>query len=126
MARVALPYSVLTVNGSLADPAGVAAVAGAGNGVSIPDVSPNRRQSRPELTLLRVVNGAAAGNVTVLAGSEPLAIAAGQGDLVVAVGANATEWVGPLESGRFIQPTGELIVETDQAMTITAFEVSRH
>lgn len=126
MARVALPYSSLAVNGSLADPAGVASAAGAGNGVSIPDLTPNRRQSLPELTVLRVVNGATPGNVTVKAGTEPPALAASQGDLTVAVGGNATVWVGPFESGRFIQSTGELIVTTDQAMTITAFKVPRH
>src|ERR1700704_5567549 len=101
MARVALPYSKTIVNGSLADPAGVAAVAGVGNGLSIPDISPNRRQSLPEQTLLRGVGGAPLGNVTVKAGTQPPAIAAGQGDLVVAVAANATVWIGPIESGRF-------------------------
>lgn len=126
MARTALPYANTAVNGSLADPAGVAAVAGVGNGVSIPDVAPNRRQSLPEQTLLRVVCGATGGNVIVKAGSQPLAIASGQGDLTVPVAANGTVWVGPIESGRFIQNTGELVVETTQAMTITAFNVVRH
>lgn len=126
MARTALPYSSLSVNGSLADPAGVASTAGVGNGVSIPDVSPNRRQSVPEQTLLRVVCGASGGNITVKAGALPLDAASGQGDLVVAVAGSAVAWVGPFESGRFIQATGELIVETSQAMTVTAFNVARH
>lgn len=126
MARVALPYTSLAVNGSAADPAGVACASGAANGVSIPDLTPNRRQSVPEQTVLRVVCGATGGNVTVKAGSSPPSLAAAQGDLTVAVAGNAVLWLGPFESGRFIQPTGELIVTTDQAMTITAFKVARH
>jgi hypothetical protein len=127
MARTAVAYSNLLSNSNLADPAGTAVTSGAGNGASIPDVSPNRRQSVPELTILRVTNGTGgSGTATVLAGSLPLSAAAGQGNLAVTVGATTTLWIGPLESGRFIQPTGEIIVETSVAMTITAFRVPRN
>lgn len=127
MARTAVPYSNLVPNSNLADPAGTAVTSGAGNGAQIPDVSPNRRQSVPELTLLRVTNGTGgSGTATVKAGSNPPALAAGLGDLAVTVGATTTLWIGPFESGRFIQSDGSLIVETSVAMTITAFNVPRN
>lgn len=127
MARVALPYNNLVANSNLADPAGVATVAGAGNGLQIPDVSPNRRQSLPELTLLRVNNATAgSGTITLLAGTNPPGVAAGQGNLVTTVAASGTQWIGPFESNRFIQPDGSLIVETSVVMTVTAFKVPRN
>ena len=67
-----------------------------------------------------------AGNVVIKAGSLPLAIASGQGDATIAVGTSATVWVGPIESGRFLQSDGSLIVETTQTMVVTAFKVPRH
>jgi hypothetical protein len=127
MARTAVPYSNLVPNSNLADPTGTAVTSGAGNGAQIPDVSPNRRQSVPELTLLRVTNGTAgSGTATVKAGSNPPALAAGQGDLPITVGATTTLWIGPFESGRFLQSDGSLIVETSVAMTITAFKIPRN
>src|SRR5512139_1158436 len=127
MARAALAYSSLTANADIADPAGVATVAGAGNGVQIPDISPNRRQSYPELTMLRVNNATAgAGNFTLLAGTNPPNVAAGQGNLTVSVGATSTRWIGPFESNRFLQSDGSLIIETSVVLTITAFKMPRN
>lgn len=127
MARVALPYSSLTANADIADPTGVATVAGAGNGLQVPDISPNRRQSLPELTLLRVNNATAgAGTISVLAGTNPPNVAAGQGNLTVTVGATSIRWIGPFESNRFIQADGSLILETSVVMTVTAFKVPRN
>lgn len=122
MARAALAYSNLVANSNLADPAGTASVAGAGNGFSIPDVSPNRRQSRPEFTLLRASNASGgSGTLTLLAGTNPPNVAAGQGNLTVTVANSSTQWIGPFESNRFIQPDGSLLVETSVVMTVTAF-----
>lgn len=126
MARVALPYNNLVANGNLLDPAGVATVAGAGNGLQVPDISPNRRQSVPELTLLRVANASGgSGTISLLAGANPPNVAAGQGSLTVTVANSTTQWVGPVESNRFIQSDGSLIVETSVVMTVTAFKVPR-
>jgi hypothetical protein len=120
MARTAVAYSNLVPNSSLADPAGTAVTSGAGNGGQV-------AASFPELTLLRVSNASGgSGTATVLAGSLPLAIASGQGSLAVTVANGATQWIGPVESGRFIQSDGSLIVETSVAMTITAFKVPRN
>ncbi len=122
MARTAVPYSNLLPNADLADPAGTATNAGVGNGHTI-------AKAHPELTLLRVVAGATGGNVTIKAGANPPAIAAGQGDLVVAVANSATRWIGPFESGRFLQADGSLLVDIAVgfvAGTITAFRVPRN
>lgn len=124
MARTAVPYSNLVANGNLADPAGTAVTSGAGNGGQIPATSTPR--SVPELTIIRAVNASGgSGTATVLAGAYPPAIAAGQGNLAVTVANSATQWIGPFESGRFLQADGSLIVETSVAMTLTAFRVPR-
>ena len=124
MARVALPYSNLTSNLDIADPTGVATVAGAGNGLQVPDISPNRRQSVPEFTLLRAANASGgSGTITLLAGTNPPNVAAGVGNLTATVANGATRWIGPFESNRFIQSDGSLIMETSVVMTVTAFRV---
>jgi hypothetical protein len=123
MARTAVPYSTALINGSLADPAGTSIASGAGNGGQIPATTLGG--AFPEQTFLRVV-ATTAGNAVIKAGSLPLAIASGQGDLTIAVGTSATVWIGPLESGRFLQNDGSLIVETTQTMVVTAFRVPRH
>jgi hypothetical protein len=129
MARAALAYSATVPNGALADPAGVATVAGAGNGLQIPSVpvAPAVVTSKPELTLLRVSNASGGtGTVTVKAGAQPLAIAAGQGDLTVSLATGTVQWLGPFESGRFVQPDGSMIVESSVVMTVTAFQLKRN
>jgi hypothetical protein len=127
MARVALPYSQLVSNSNLLDPTGVATVAGAGNGLSIPDISPNRRQSFPERTMLRVANASGgSGTISVLAGTNPPNVAGGQGALTVTVANTTTQWIGPFESNRFIQADGSIVVESSVVMTVTAFNVPRN
>lgn len=124
MARVALPYSTLTSNADIVDPTGVATVAGAGNGLQVPDITPNRRQSLPEQTLLRVANASGgSGTISLLAGTNPPNVAAGLGNLTVTVANSTTRWIGPFESNRFIQSDGSLIVESSVVMTVTAFKV---
>ncbi len=120
MARTAVSYSNLVANSSLADPDGTAVSSGAGNGGQI-------ASAYPELTLLRVSNASGgSGTISVLAGALPLAPAGGQGALTVTVANSATQWIGPVESGRFLQNDGSLIVETSVAMTVTAFKVPRN
>ena len=120
MARTAVAYSNLVPNSNLADPAGTSISSGAGNGGQV-------SASRPELTLIRVSNASGgSGTATLLAGATPPALAAGQGNLAVTVANGATQWIGPVESGRFLQSDGSLIVETSVAMTMTAFKVPRN
>lgn len=129
MARAALAYSVTVPNGALADPAGTATVAGAGNGLQIPSVPSAGAvvKSLPELTILRVSNASGgSGTVTLKAGVQPLAIASGLGDLTATVANSATSWLGPFESGRFIQNDGSMIIESSVVMTVTAFQIKRN
>lgn len=117
MARAALTPTTITPNAGNADPAGTASVAGAGNGFAVP------YQGGKQL-LLRVSNASGgSGTVTVLAGSQPSAIASGQGSLVDTVANGVTRWIGPLESARFQQPDGSFAIETSVIMTVTAIAV---
>jgi hypothetical protein len=124
MARTAVAYSNLLPNSSVAD-ASLTAVTlnpGTGNGHTI-------AAAVPELTILRVAVGATGGNVTIKAGTNPPAAAATQGDLVVAMTANTISWIGPFESGRFIQNDGTMLVDVAAAVvpgTITALRVPRN
>jgi hypothetical protein len=121
MARTAVSYSNLVPNGNLADPTGTSVSSGAGNGGQI-------AKAVPELTLIRLSNASGgSGTAKVLAGSLPLAIASGQGDQAAVTVANSgVQWLGPFESGRYLQSDGSLIVETSVAMTMTAFRVPRN
>lgn len=117
MPRTALPATAINPNIGNADPTGTASVAGAGNGFTVP------YQGGKQL-LLRVNNASGgSGTITILAGSQPSAIASGQGALVDTVANGATRWIGPLESARFQQPDGSLAIETSVVMTVTAISV---
>lgn len=117
MARTNVAYTPLVANGTLADPAGTALNAGVGNGHAIV-------AAQPERTVLRITNTTAgAVNATIKAGVYPPALASGLGDLTVPIGANSAAFVGPFESGRFIQKDGSLNVDiaAGHTGTITAF-----
>jgi hypothetical protein len=63
-----------------------------------------------------------AANIVVLAGSQPSAQSSGLGSLTVSVAATTgVQWVGPLDSSRFQQPDGSLLIETSAVLTVTAF-----
>lgn len=121
MATTQLAYSNLVPNSNLLQPAGTALVA-----------APNNMQlanAFPELTVLRVTNSDddTALTLTVKAGDNPPAIAAGQGDLAVAVAFGTTQFLGPFESGRFVQSDGSMLIEsTTTTGTITALRVPRN
>ena len=117
-ARTAVPYSLLVANSSLADPAGTALDATNDHVISA---------AKPEQTVLRVTNTHGSDHViTIKAGDNPPAWAAGLGDLTVTVAATSgVQWIGPFESGRFLQNDGTMHVDvvTDHTGTITAFLV---
>jgi hypothetical protein len=124
MARTAVAYSPFVPNSAVTD-ASLTAVTlnpGTSNGHSI-------AKAVPELTVLRVAVGSTGGNITVKAGTYPPALASGQGDLVVNVGANSISWLGPFESGRFLQNDGSMLIDVAAAVvpgTITALRVPRN
>lgn len=121
MATTQIPYAQLVPNGSLAEPAGTALVAAPADNMQIAN-------SFAELTVLRVDNtGGSALTLTVKAGDYPPALAAGQGDLAVSVPASGVAYVGPFESGRFVQSDGSMLVEASATTgTITALRIARN
>ena len=121
MATTQIPYSNLVPNGNLAQPAGTTTVVAPTNNMQISDAF-------PELTVLRVVNTGVEQEITVKAGDSPPALAAGQGDLVVTVAATTgVQFIGPFESGRFVQSDGSMLIEAETVnATITALKVPRN
>lgn len=116
MARVTLTPTPL-VQAGVADPAGTASVAGAGNGFTLP-------YPGSKVVLLRCSNASGGtGTVSVLAGSQPSAIASGQGAVTASIATGGVTWLGPFESARVGQPDGSLSIETSVIMTVTAFTV---
>lgn len=121
MATTTIPYSNLVPNGNLAQPAGTTTVVAPTNNMKVADAF-------AELTLLRVVNTGVQQVIKVKAGTGPQAVAAGQGDLSVTVAATTgVQFIGPFESGRFIQSDGSLLIEAATVdATITAFKIPRN
>lgn len=80
--------------------------------------------AKPELMLIRVTNTEGSTNtVTIAAGDNPPALAAGLGSLVVTVAATTgVQYIGPFESGRFLQggaDMGDLHIDFESGMTGT-------
>ncbi|WP_046507104.1 hypothetical protein [Streptomyces odonnellii] len=122
MATTQLTYSNLVPNGNLLQPAGTTLVAAPTNNMQLANAF-------AELTVLRVTNSDddTALTVTVKAGDNPPALAAGQGDLSVPVAFGTTQFLGPFESGRFIQSDGSMLIEsTTTTGTITALKIPRN
>lgn len=121
MATTQIPYSSLVPNGNLAQPAGTTTVVAPTNNMQISNAF-------PELTVLRVVNTGVQQVITVKAGDHPPALAAGQGDLAVTVAATTgVQFIGPFESGRFVQSDGSMLIEAATVdATITAFKIPRN
>lgn len=82
-----------------------------------------------EELILRFANTNGSDRVaTILAGDNPPADAAGQGDLAVTVPATTgVRWVGPLSSARFVQSDGTVLIDlaASFAGTVTAYRVPR-
>lgn len=119
MARTAIPLSNFVANSNLASPAGTAGDATNGHIIT---------GAATEEIVLRVTNGGGGSiDATVQSGANPPASSAGQGDLVQAVAAGATQFLGPFTSGRFVQSDGSLWLDLSGAtsVTVTAFRVPR-
>jgi hypothetical protein len=120
VARTPVPYSPLVPNSHLTDPNPTTADQPNGHTIA---------KAKPELTMIRAYNTAVgAKTITVKAGGNPPASAASLGDLVVSVGASGIEWIGPLESGRFLQKDGSLSLDLQSGFTgsLTAFQMPRN
>jgi len=120
MARTAVDVTTLTANTAVTEPAGTTADPTNDHVVSgVPC----------EELLLRFANTNGSDRVaTILAGDNPPADAAGQGDLAVTVPATSgVRWVGPLTSARFVQSDGTVLIDlaASFAGTVTAYRVPR-
>jgi hypothetical protein len=103
MARTAVPVTKLAANGSIANPAGTAVDPTNGHVIS---------GARFRKLLIRVTNTNGTDRLaTVKAGAYPPAESSGLGDLVVTVPATTGDvLIGPLESARFSQANGDILV----------------
>lgn len=125
MARTALTPVVLTANTVVADPAGTS--------VDATDSHVFTASSPLDEYVIRVVNTTSSQKtVTIKAGDNPPADAAGAGDLVATLTAgNVTpqvKFIGPLGSARFIQNDGTVNIDIAASMTgtITVFRIPRN
>jgi hypothetical protein len=75
--------------------------------------------AKPEKLVIRVANTEGSTNtVTIKAGANPPALRAAQGDLVVTVAATTgVEYIGPLESDKYLQADGSLSIDLETGMT---------
>jgi hypothetical protein len=122
MATTQLSYTDLPANSGVVNPTGTTLVATPTNDMQL-------ARAEPEKTVLRVTNtdDDTALTITVKAGDYPPAIAAGQGDLTVSVAFGTTHYIGPFESGRFMQSDGSLMVTSSTTTgTIACLKVPRN
>ena len=122
MATTQLTYTTLVANDGVLQPAGTTLVAAPTNDMRL-------ASAEPEKTVLRITNtdDDTALTITVKAGDYPPAIAAGQGDLTESVAFGTTHYIGPFESGRFMQSDGSMMIESSTTTgTITCLKVPRN
>ncbi|MGW2044644.1 hypothetical protein ACWCPF_05605 [Streptomyces sp. NPDC001858] len=122
MATTQLSYTNLPPNSGVVNPTGTTLVAAPTNDMQLANAF-------PELTILRVLNNDddTALTITVKAGDHPPALAAGQGDLTVSVAFGTTHFIGPFESGRFVQSDGSMMITSSTTTgTIAALKVPRN
>lgn len=116
MPRTAITPRALVANGSLDSVTGPTTIDSTlvTNGVVI-------NSAEPERLILRVANTEGSTNtVTVNAGDNPPALAAGQGNLVVTIAATSgIRYIGPFESGKYLQNDGSMEVDFETGTTGT-------
>lgn len=80
-----------------------------------------------ELVLVFTQTDATARAATIVAGDNPPAFSAGQGDLTQSIAQNGVYYVAGLESGRFLQSDGTLHIDlaASFAGTIKAYRIPR-
>src|SRR4051812_6802752 len=110
MARTAVVPRALAKNSNLIGTTGATTIDSTlvSNGVTIAN-------AKPERLLIRVANTEGSTNtVTVKAGATPPALRAGGGDLVVTVAATTgVQFIGPLESDKYLQADGSLSIDLE-------------
>lgn len=120
MARTAVTVTELTPNAFTARPAGTSA-----DPTNDHSIDPG---GRSEHIIIEITQTDASARVaTLVAGANPPAVAAGQGDVTKSMAQNEVWIIGPIESARFIQSTGliHLDLAASFAGTIRAYRVPR-
>jgi hypothetical protein len=123
MARAALTVTTLTANTAVAD-----VLASAGVAIDATNSHVLTVAEALDSYIIRINNTTAGTKVaTIKAGDNPPADAAGQGDLAVSCTNGQVKFVGPLESARFIQNDGTVLIDIEAGMTgfIQVFRVPR-
>lgn len=129
MARTNLPLSKFLANNStgLADPAGTAVDVANGMNIALASTAIPSQAGAANLVIRFNQTFAGSKNIIIRAGNgldtgNPPAFRQSLGDLTVAAN-NATVWVGPLESSRFVQKDGSINVDFSSGTTgdVTAF-----
>lgn len=114
MARTAIAPRALSKNGNLNGATGTTTIDSTlvTNGATV-------TAAEPERMLIRVANTEGSTNtLTVKAGTSAAALRGGQGDLVVTVAATSgVQYVGPLESDKYLQSDGAVYLDFETAMT---------
>lgn len=121
MARTLVHATVISPNTTTADPTGTVADTTNDHYVDC-SVYP------PEEILIRIKQTDASARVaTILAGDNPPADAAGQGNLTKSMAQNEVWWVGPLASARFLQNDGTVLIDLAASFTgtVEAFVIPR-
>lgn len=114
MARTAVTPRALTKNSGLNGATGATTIDSTlvTNGVTV-------NTAEPERMLIRIANTEGSTNtLTVKAGTSAAALRSGQGDLVVTVAASTgVQYVGPLESDKYLQADGAVYLDFETGMT---------
>ena len=121
MARTAVTVTTLAANAYTARPAGTAADPTNDHVIDCSTFPPE------ELVVEITQTDASARIATLVAGDNPPADAAGQGDLAKSMAQNEVWIIGPTTSARFIQNDGTLLLDlaASFAGTIRAYRVPR-
>lgn len=121
MADTAIPITAMSLNASVANPAGTAIVA-----ANTHTITPTKRTGK---LLIRLTNTTASTKIlTVTAGDKPVANASGQGVLDVSLTDGSTTpqiaWV-VVEAARFLKSNGTVVVTVASGTTgnIAAFQM---
>lgn len=123
MARTAVTVTSLAKNTGTAEAAGTTADTTNDHVITLP------AGINSEHILIRLANTNGSDRVaTILAGDNPPALSSGLGNLDVTVPATSgVMWVGPLESARFQQDDGTILVDlaASFAGTVTAYSIPK-
>lgn len=121
MSRVAVHVTTLTGNAFTADPTGT--TCDASNDHSIDPGGPS------EEIIIRIKQTDGSARVATLkAGTFPPALDEGQGDVTQSMAQNEVWFIGPIQSGRFMQSNGLIYIDlaASFAGTIEAFKIPRN